>query len=171
MAMQSETSSDVGDVNQTNQGGLYLTFGLGGETFGVEVVKVQEIIQMTEISSVPNTPDYVRGVLNLRGRVIPVIDLRRRFGMEDKEDTERTCMVVFLMQGRKGPRTVAAVAEQVNDVAEIPSEQIEPPPALGQDAGDQFLCGMAKTGSEVVMLVDIDTLLGDEDLPDAGPVE
>jgi len=138
----------------------YLTLVLAHEHYGVPILKVQEIIGLQEITPVPRMPHEVRGVLNLRGRVIPILDLRSRFGLERGEDTKRTCIVVVQVAGATGPVIMGVVVDQVSEVQDIPPEQVEPAPALGASVDTAFIAGVGKVGKRVVMLLDIDKALG-----------
>lgn len=144
--------------------GLYLTFALGKETYGLEILKVQEIIGLMPITKVPRTPDYVRGVINLRGRVIPVVDLRGKFGLEPHDDTSRTCIIVLQVEGESGSVTTGITVDEVNEVLDIASSQLEPPPALGTGGETEFIQGMGKVGDKVIILLDSDRALGDIEL-------
>ena len=150
---------------QTENGQKCLTFELGGETYGVEILKVQEIIGMMKVTRVPRMPNFVRGVVNLRGRVIPVVDLRLRFGIEETPDTERTCIVIAqVVSAKSGDITMGVVVEEVSEVVDIPDGQIEAAPEFGAGINTDFLLGMGKMETGVVMLLDIDTVLSQEDL-------
>lgn len=138
----------------------YLTLVLAHEHYGMPILKVQEIIGLQDITPVPRMPNEVRGVLNLRGRVIPILDLRSRFGLERGEDTKRTCIVVVQVTGTAGPVIMGVVVDQVSEVQDIPPEQVEPAPALGASVDTAFIAGVGKVGKRVVMLLDIDRALG-----------
>jgi purine-binding chemotaxis protein CheW len=138
----------------------YLTFTLaGGEEYGLDILKVQEIIGIMPITSVPRTPKYVRGVINLRGRVIPVVDLRVKFDIAAPEDTERTCIVVVQFESKTGLAVMGVVVDEVSEVVDIAAEQIEETPEFGADVETGFVLGIGKVGSRVVMLLDIDKVL------------
>lgn len=139
--------------------GKHLTFQLDEEIHGIGILKVQEIIGMMTVTRVPRTPEFVRGVINLRGKVIPVIDLRLKFGLESKEDTERTCIIVLQVE-REGVQVVMGVlVDEVSEVLEVAAEAIEPPPSFGTNLDADFLLGMGKIGDKVVMLLDVDKIL------------
>jgi purine-binding chemotaxis protein CheW len=144
--------------------GKYLSFILGGEEYGVEIMKVQEINGLTKATRVPRMPDYVRGVVNLRGKVIPVIDLRSKFGMEQVEDTEKTCNIVMQIEHDSEILTMGIVVDDVSEVLNISSEQIDPPPAFGSGVELDFITGMGKLEESVVILLDIDKILGGAEL-------
>lgn len=139
--------------------GKYLTFQLGPEIYGLEILKVQEIIGMMAVTTVPRTPDFVRGVINLRGKVIPVIDLRRKFSMETKEDTERTCIIVVQISGAGQMVTMGIIVDEVSEVMDIKAEQLEPAPSFGGSVSTDFILAMGKVGQKVVMLLDVDRVL------------
>jgi len=139
--------------------GKYLTFQLGHEVYGLEILKVQEIIGMMNVTSVPRTPSFVRGVINLRGKVIPVIDLRTKFQMETKEDTERTCIIVVQVASSGQTVTMGIIVDEVSEVLDIRAEQIEPAPTFGAAVDTDFILAMGKIGQKVVMLLDADKVL------------
>lgn len=144
--------------------GKYLTFQLGNEHYGVEILKVQEIMGMLPVTHVPRAPESVRGVINLRGRIIPVTDLRLRFGLEAKEDTERTCIVVVQVAGAERPLTTGLLVDEVSEVLSIKQEQIEEAPQMGTSADTAFILGMGKVGQKVIMLLDVDQIFAREEL-------
>lgn len=143
-------------------GGKYLTFGLGREEYGLEILKVREIFGYMEITAVPRTPPYVRGVINLRGQVIAVVDLRAKFGMGPAERTVETCIIV--VETERGGRKVSTgvVVDRVSEVLEIAGGSIEEPPGLGVGSDEGFILGMGKVGGTVKILLDIDRVLGCE---------
>jgi purine-binding chemotaxis protein CheW len=144
--------------------GKYLTFQLGKEIYGIEILKVQEIIGMMPVTHVPKTPAFVRGVINLRGKVIPVVELRRKFGMETREDTERTCIVVVQVSWNAGSVTMGLLVDEVSEVQNVTGDQIEAPPSFGASVDTDFILGMGKVGQKVVMLLDVDRVLASEDI-------
>ncbi len=144
--------------------GKYLTFKLGAEEYGVEILKVQEIIKMMDITRVPRVQSFVRGVINLRGKVIPVIDLRLKFGMESRDTTDKTCVIVLQVQHRQGVITMGAIVDEVSEVLDIAGEQIEPSPDFGMEVDTAFILGIGKIGKMVVLLLDIDKVLSTAEL-------
>jgi purine-binding chemotaxis protein CheW len=142
-----------------DRGGKFLTFHLGGEEYGLEILKVQEIIGIMAITRVPRTPEFVRGVINLRGKVIPVVDLRRKFEMEGQADTERTCIIVVQVAHHQTQVTMGLLVDEVSEVLNIDGKQIEPPPSFGTTIETDFIFGMGKIGQKVVMLLDVDKVL------------
>ncbi|MDZ7640923.1 MAG: chemotaxis protein CheW [Desulfurivibrio sp.] len=146
--------------------GKYLTFALGDEEYGVAIVKIREIIGMMKITSMPKMPEHVKGVINLRGLVIPIVDLRLRFGMEEVEHTERTCIIVVEVENHDSNHlVVGTVVDSVSEVLNIKADEIEDAPAMGAALDDDFLLGMAKIEGGVKILLDIDRALRPE-VPD-----
>jgi len=142
--------------------GKYLTFTLADEEYGISILKIKEIIGMMPITSVPQTPDFVKGVINLRGKVIPVVDLRGRFGMEGIDYTERTCIIVVEIQGESGMVMIGIVVDSVSEVLNIKGEDVEPTPTFGARLNTDYILGMAKMEGGVKILLDIDRVLGTE---------
>ena len=144
--------------------GKYLTFQLGNEEFGVRVLKVREIMGIQEITAVPQTPCHVKGVINLRGKVVPVIDLRLKFGLPAAEYTQRTCIIVTQVQGESGLVLIGVVVDGVSEVLNLAGSEIEDTPDFGEDVAAQYLLGMAKVKGKVKILLDIDKVLSAQDL-------
>jgi purine-binding chemotaxis protein CheW len=136
-------------------GGKFLTFFLDEEEYGIEILKVHEIIGMMSITMVPRTPPFIRGVINLRGKVIPIIDLRLKFGMEAIEQTEETCIIVVQAQSVE----LGIVVDRVSEVLDIASDDIDEPPSFGADVPTDYLLGIAKTEERVKLLLNIDRVL------------
>ncbi len=139
--------------------GKYLTFKLGDEEYGLEILKVQEIIKIMRVTRVPRTPKFVRGVINLRGKVIPVVDIRLKFGLETHEDTERTCIIVVQINTGTAQVTMSIVVDEVSEVLDIAVEELEPTPEFGSSIDTAFILAMGKIGDKVVMLLDVDKVL------------
>jgi len=146
-------------ARMTAQGGKYLTFKLAGEEYGLEILKVREIIGIMDITALPQMPPYVKGVINLRGKVIPVIDLRLKFGMAPAEYTEQTCVVVVNVGA-----LVGIIVDTVQEVLDVAEGQIDPPPPLGASVDTSFVMGMGKVRDDVKILLDIDKVLGSREL-------
>ena len=144
--------------------GKYLTFKLAAEEYGLEILKVQEIIKMMDITKVPRTPDFVRGVINLRGKVIPVVDLRLKFGMEEKDTTVKTCVIVVQVRRNDATVTMGIIVDEVSEVLDIAAGEIEEAPSFGSHVDTQFILGMAKTKGGVKMLLDINKVLASDEL-------
>jgi purine-binding chemotaxis protein CheW len=140
--------------------GKYLTFSLAGEEYGIGILKVKEIIGMMSITRIPQTPAYVKGVINLRGKVIPVIDLRSKFGLDAGEYTERTCVVVVEVSRDEGHVLIGSIVDSVSEVLNIRETEIEETPDFGTSLDTRFILGMAKVGSGIKILLDIDKVLG-----------
>jgi len=139
----------------TNKGGKYLTFVLAEETYGLEILKVREIIGMMAITAVPRTPDFVKGVINLRGKVIPVVDLRLKFGLPEQAHTEETCIIVVDVCGVE----MSILVDRVSEVLSIASEEIEDTPSFGVNVDTEFIRGMGKASGKVTILLDISRVL------------
>ncbi len=144
--------------------GKYLTFSLAEEEYGIGILKIKEIIGMMPITPVPQTPEYVKGVINLRGKVIPVLDLRMRFGMEKIDYTERTCIIVVEIAGQGGDVQIGIVVDAVSEVLSIKGEDIEETPTFGTNLNTDYILGMAKMEGGVKILLDIDRVLSDEEI-------
>jgi purine-binding chemotaxis protein CheW len=140
-------------------GGKYLTFLVDEEEYGVEILKVREIIGIMDITKVPQTPDFVQGVINLRGKVIPVIDLRAKFGLPRATYNDQTCIIVVDVGVLMG-----IIVDTVREVHDIPAGSIEPPPRMGSDVNTSFILGLGKVKDDVNILLDIDKVLACEEL-------
>lgn len=153
----------VSDVKKL--AGKYLTFALQGEFYGIDVLKVREIIRLTEITAVPQMPAYVRGVINLRGKIIPVMDLRLRFGFPDAASTDQTCIVVVQVKLPDGKSTqMGLVVDGVEEVVNIAVSEIEETPDFGAEISADYMIGMAKIKGKVKTLLDIDQVLADHEI-------
>ncbi len=137
----------------------YLTFHLGGEDYGIEIRYVTEIVGIQKITEVPDMPDFIKGVINLRGQVIPVMDVRLRFKMEPREYDERTCVVVVNL----GESSIGLVVDTVQEVREILEENVSPPPKVAHSEAGRYVLGMGKVGDEVKILLDVQKLLLEEE--------
>lgn len=144
--------------------GKYLTFTLAEEEYGIGILKIKEIIGMLPITSVPRTPDFVKGVINLRGKVIPVIDLRLRFGMGEIDYTELTCIIVVEIDGQAGTVLIGIVVDSVSEVLNIKGEDVEDTPTFGTKLDTEYILGMAKMEGGVKILLDINRVLSGEEL-------
>lgn len=145
--------------------GKYLSFVLGREEYGVEILKVQEIIGIMDVTRVPRTPEFVRGVINLRGRVIPVVDLRGKFKMTSTQDTEKTCIIVVQVTSGDLTVTMGVIVDEVSEVLSFQQEQIEAAPSFGGGMDEaEYITGMGKLGKKVVILLDVDRVLKGEEL-------
>ncbi len=155
----------VTEITETRQ---YLTFKLGGEVFGIDVAKVREVLDFTTITKVPRTPDFMSGVINLRGNVVPVVDLRLCFEMSRTEKTVNTCIVVVevLLEGES--TIIGALADSVEEVIDLEPDQIEPAPKIGVQVRTDFIKGMGKRDAQFIMILDIDRVFSAEQLAVAG---
>lgn len=133
-----------------------VTFTLGKEEYGVEILKVEEINRMTEITGVPNSTPYLEGVINLRGRVIPVVNLRKKFGLADKNYDQQSRIIILNIQGV----TTGVIVDSVSEVLRISSDMVEPPPPMASSVSAEFINGIAKLEHRLIILIDIDKLLG-----------
>lgn len=144
--------------------GKYLTFALANEEYGLEILKVREIIGYINVTAVPQTPPHVKGVINLRGQVIPVVDLRTKFGMDAAEVTDQTCIIVVEISHAGRKLNTGIVVDRVQEVLDIAGEAIEEAPQFGASVDTDFVLGMGKIGDSVKILLDIDRVLGGNDL-------
>ncbi len=144
--------------------GKYLSFTLAEEEYGIGILKIKEIIGMMSITTVPQTPDFVKGVINLRGKVIPVIDLRLKFGMEAMDYTERTCIIVVEIERASGTVQIGIVVDSVSEVLSIKGEDVEAPPTFGTTLDTDYILGMAKMEGGVKILLEIDRVLNAEEI-------
>jgi purine-binding chemotaxis protein CheW len=158
------TLSAPAAVQTDVRAGKYLTFQLVQEEFGIGVLKVREIMGLQEITAVPQTPAHVKGVINLRGKVIPVIDLRLKFGLPQGEYSQRTCIIVAQVQGESGPIQMGVIVDGVSEVLSLTGTEIEDTPDFGEDSAGHYLLGMAKVKGKVKILLDIDKVLSSHDL-------
>jgi len=165
-ATVAKTGQEAHGVNQVRvlQGGKFLTFLMANEKYGLEILKVREIMGMMDVTSVPTTPPFVRGVINLRGKVIPVVDLRLKFGLEAKEDTQRTCIIVVHLTHTAQEMTMGIIVDEVSDVLDIDQNQIEPPPSFGANIRTDFILGMGKVDQKVMTMLDIDRVLTEQEV-------
>jgi len=162
MLMGSRDSKD--DAVTRLKEGKYLTFSLEGEEYGIGILKIKEIIGLMPITRVPKTPTFVKGVINLRGKVIPIMDLRLRFGMEPAQYTERTCIIVVEMASTKGDIMIGLIVDSVSEVLNIKHEDIEETPSFGTKLDTEYILGMAKVNKGVKILLNIDRVLTDEEI-------
>ncbi len=147
------------EMEKQDQAGKYLTFALSDEEYGLEILKVREIIGYQKVTAVPQTPSYVKGVINLRGQVIPVVDLRAKFEMDVIETTEETCIIVVEITYKDSGICTGVIVDRVSEVLDIAQESIENAPQFGSAANTDFIRGMGKIGNSVKILLDIDKVL------------
>jgi purine-binding chemotaxis protein CheW len=152
-----------------HRAGKYLTFQLGNEEFAVQVLRVREIMGIQEITAVPQTPDYVKGVINLRGKVIPVVDLRLKFGLAEIEYTQRTCIIVAQIENQGSKLMIGIIVDCVSEVLTLQATDIEDTPDFGSGVETPYLLGMAKIKGKVKILLDIDMVLTAQEVMGLGP--
>ena len=150
-----------GAAEQTQQ---YLTFVLAGEVFAMGILAIKEIIEYAELTEVPMMPEYVRGVINLRGAVVPVIDLSVRFGKPSSPVTKRTCIVIIEIETHNERHVLGVVVDAVNAVLDIPASEVEPPPAFGASIRTDFIRGMGKVSGKFVILLDVNHVLAADEM-------
>ncbi|MBP2627660.1 MAG: CheW protein [Firmicutes bacterium] len=155
-----EVLSDYVETAEDTQRGKFLTFSIGKEVYGFEIKYVTEIIGIQEITEVPELPNYVKGIINLRGKIIPVMDVRLRFKKEAREYNDRTCIVVIDIRDI----SIGLIVDHVAEVLVIPSENIVPPPAVKTGFHNRYIKGIGKVGTAVKLLLDCDKLLNDEEI-------
>jgi len=163
MTQQVETMDQLAK-DMSDREGKYLTFTLANEEYGIGILKIREIIGMMPITTVPRTPEFVKGVINLRGKVIPVIDLRLRFGMGAIDYNDRTCIIVVEIEGGQDAIQIGTVVDSVSEVLNIKGEEIEDTPTFGTKLDTDYILGMAKMEGGVKILLDIDRVLSSEEI-------
>jgi purine-binding chemotaxis protein CheW len=155
---------------QTPDRAQYLTFSLAGGEYAIAVLSVREIIEHESVTRVPSTPAFIRGVINLRGSVVPVVDLARKFRLPESPVTKRTCIVIVEVEAEAGRIVLGVLADAVNQVVEFRPEEIEAPPSFGAPIRVDYLRGLGKLGSEFVLILDTDRVLSAGELADVGSV-
>jgi purine-binding chemotaxis protein CheW len=154
--MDQDNLTLIGEEDGTRD--RYLTFAVGDEDYGVEIAYVTEIINVQTITELPELPPYIRGIINLRGKIVPVMDVRIRFNKEPKAYTDRTCIIVVDI----GDAGIGLIVDQVREVLEISAEQIVPPSESKSAGGNRYISGIAKTGADIKLLINIERLVSDE---------
>jgi len=151
----------IADKKETSSvEGKFLTFVLGEEIYGIEILKAREIIGLMDITTVPQTPDYMKGVINLRGKVIPVIDLRMKFSMQEEAHTQETCVIVVEVNST----SIGIIVDSVSEVSDIGGGEIENAPKFGQNIDTSFIMGLGKVKDKIIILLDIDAVLSSAEL-------
>lgn len=143
--------------------GKFLTFRLGREEYGIEITKVREIIGLMEITPVPQAADHVRGVINLRGKIVPVLDLRKKFGLSETEATRDTCIITVMFEGGEKNALVGLMVDVMGEVVLVGPGQVEPIPTVGEDLKVDFLLGLVKSRERIVVLLDVDQVVKEQD--------
>ncbi|MBF0357521.1 MAG: purine-binding chemotaxis protein CheW [Magnetococcales bacterium] len=142
----------------------YLTFLLGEELFAVDIFKIREVLEFTSVTKVPRTPPFMRGVINLRGSVVPVVDMRAKFEMSKTETTVNTCIIILEIAIDDGITIMGALADSVQEVLELNLEHIEPPPKIGTNIHSDFLIGIGKNDGKFIMILDVDKIFSADEL-------
>jgi len=160
----------VAEITKSTQ---YLTYKLGDEVFALDIAKVREVLDFTNITKVPRTPEFMRGVINLRGSVVPVVDLRLKFGMAKTEKTVNTCIIITEVTVDGETTVLGALADSVQEVLDLASDHIEPAPRIGTKLKTEFIKGMGKQNDRFVIILDIDRIFSAEEMAmvQAGNVE
>lgn len=156
----SEIIDEITELSEDTQKGRFLTFSVGKESYGIEIKYVKEIIGIQEITEVPELPNYVKGIINLRGKIIPVMDVRLRFKKEPKEYNDRTCIIVIDVE----EISIGLIVDNVSEVLTIEEENIVPPPDLKTGFHNRYVKGIGKVGSEVKLLLDCEKVLNDDEI-------
>jgi purine-binding chemotaxis protein CheW len=164
MATSLLTPNDVNAAKADPRAGKYLVFHLGEEEFAIQVQKVREIMGVQDITQVPQTPPHVKGVINLRGKVIPVVDLRLKFTMPAKEYTHRTCIIVVQVSGPRGTMLMGIVVDGVAEVLQVAGTDVEDTPSFGKEVEVPYVMGLAKLKGKVKILLDIDQVMSAREL-------
>jgi purine-binding chemotaxis protein CheW len=162
--MEAAVAAENQAQKNNHREGKYLTFTLAGEEYGIGILKVKEIIGMIAITTIPQTPSHVKGVINLRGKVIPVIDLRLKFGLPSMEYTERTCIIVIEVSQEVGYILIGILVDSVSEVLNIKGTDIEDTPNFGARLNTDFILGMAKSGGSIKILLDIDKVMNADEV-------
>jgi len=162
--MAEAAQTDLTDIDDSDKR-EFLTFMLAGEEYGVDILRVQEIKGWDEVTNIPNTPDYIRGVINLRGTIVPIIDMRLRFNLDSKEYDATTVVVVLRIENDKGSdRTMGVVVDGVSDVYNVPIRDIKPSPDFGMAVDTEFVNGLATVGEKMIIVLNIDHMLNADEL-------
>lgn len=156
-ALQAELKGDNQHIGRTTDGSQFLTFNLGNELYGVDILRVQEIKGYTAVTKIPNTPSHIKGVLNLRGTIVPIIELRTKFSLPTIEYTAFTVIIVVVVRDK----VMGLVVDSVSDVLNIDTKDIQPPPQFGANVDVSFVSGIGKSGDKLVAILDMDRLLAD----------
>jgi purine-binding chemotaxis protein CheW len=165
MQVLGAAAAGPGELSAADREGKYLTFTLAGEDYGIGIRKVKEIIGMMTITRIPQAPSCVKGVINLRGKVIPVVDLRLRFSLEEAQYEEKTCIIVVEVTGGNSKRAIGIIVDSVSEVLNIRGGEIEDTPDFGSGLDTRLILGLAKLGSGVKILLDIDRVLSSLEFP------
>ncbi|MFA5536858.1 MAG: chemotaxis protein CheW [Bacillota bacterium] len=157
-----ELKENIMEVEEDTQKGRYLTFSLGKESYGIEIKYVTEIIGIQEITEIPELPEYVKGIINLRGKIIPVMDVRLRFKKEEKEYNDRTCVIVIDVKDV----SIGLIVDTVAEVLTIPEEGIVEPPGVSKGFSNRYIKNIGKVGNDVKLILDCEKLLTEDEMED-----
>lgn len=160
----SAKTNQVATVSDTSEAHQYLTFMLSGETYAIGILGIKEIIEYGQLTEVPNMPGFIRGVINLRGAVVPVVDLAARFGKRETTVTRRTCIVIIEVDNAGETQVIGVLVDAVNEVLDIPVTEIEPPPAFGAKIRSDFIRGMGKVEGKFVIILNADRVLSVDEM-------
>lgn len=163
--MEKASHSDA-IVSAEKQDGKHLIFQLEKRDYGIPILTVNEIMGIMEITPIPRTPNFVKGIINLRGKIIPIMDLRLKFGMQEKEHTGETCIIIVNIRFENNIKQIGIVVDIVSEVVDIPFSEIEPPPQYSNDIRQDCLSGIGKVKDQVVMLLNIEKVIYSEELAD-----
>lgn len=155
---------EIDEFEEDTQKNKYLTFTLGNEAFGIEILFVTEIIGLQQITEVPDLPEYVKGIINLRGKIIPVMDMRSRFKKELREYDERTCIIVVDI----GEISIGLIVDRVSEVVDIPEESVSEPPKVNKNSQNKYVKGIGKIGDSVKLILDCEKLLSENEMEEIG---
>jgi purine-binding chemotaxis protein CheW len=158
--MANNRIEEIDELEEDTQKNKYLTFTLGKESFGIEILFVTEIIGLQQITNVPDLPDYVKGIINLRGKIIPVMDVRSRFKKDLREYDERTCIIVVDI----GEISIGLIVDRVSEVLDIPEENVSEPPKVNKNSQNKYVKGIGKVGDSVKLILDCEKLLSETEL-------
>jgi purine-binding chemotaxis protein CheW len=169
--MTAAASTEIMQTGQDDGGAQFLSFILAGEHYGVDILRVQEIKGWTPVTRVPQTSKHMKGVLNLRGTVVPIVDMRMRFSLEEVEYTPLTVVIVMSVKNESGERLVGIVVDAVSDVLNVSTDDIKPTPDFGDTVSTEFINGLASVEDKMIMLLDVDKLFNANELPSEDMLE
>lgn len=162
--MTNETRLPAAGAAAAGEGGQYLTFLLGGEMYAIDILNIKEIIEYGQVTEVPMMPAFIRGVINLRGRVVPVVNLLARFGKPSSEITKRSCIVIIEAGAEEERQDIGIVVDSVSEVLDIPAGEIEPAPSFGAKIRSDFISGMGKVNGKFVVMLSVNKVLSVEEM-------
>lgn len=168
LPISSKGASALANITEQGEQGQYLTFLLRSEMFAIGILQIKEILEYGQLTPVPMMPRFIRGVINLRGAVVPVVDLSARFGSEPSEITKRSCIVIIEVAIEDGHQDIGVVVDSVSEVLEIPDSEIEPAPSFGAKIRAEFIQGMGKVNGRFVIILDVDKVLSVDELSMVG---